>query len=354
MVWKEPGKDKDPWDGERRSPELEQWLRRLQQRWSSLFGRRRRREQPTVVLWWLIPVVLAAWLLSGCYVVDEGDRGVELLFGRYRDTVTPGLHWNAPWPIGASEIVSGVEQGAAYVRGYGALVTADGAAISVEVAVHYRIVDLPQFLYGNANPNDGPGAAAILGTLTDAAVSAAVAHAGFNSLSTTAADAVADDARGQLTESLLNYRTGLEVTKLELRKFAVPAAVASAHTLVHQAEADAARQADEARLYADDLLPRARGEADSRLAAAKAYAAKVVQDADGDVTAFQQVLPAYRRAQAVTRDTLYLDTYEDILNHVDKVVVLGRKGQVTLSLDKPFAPDKPAAAAKPKHGSGGG
>jgi membrane protease subunit HflK len=284
--------------------------------------------------------------------VEDGDRGVDLLLGRYQDTVSSGLHWNAPWPIGVTQIVNGVDQGADYVRGYDSLVTADGNTVSVEVSVHYQIVDLPQFLFGNANPNDGPAAAAILGTLTDGAVSAAIARTNFNPLFEPEAEATANDARAQLSESLQNYRTGLQVIRLQLRKFAVPAAVVSAHTTGRQAQADADKQADEVRVYTDDLLPRARGDADAHIADARAYAVKVVQEAQGDVAAFEQVLGAYRQAPAVTRETLYLDTYEDILTHVDKVVVLGRKGQVTLSLDKPFQADK-QAAVKPKDSEAG-
>lgn len=359
MVWKEPGKDKDPWDsGEQRSPDLEKLVDSLHKRLTALFGggRRRGRRKYNQSALWLIPLFLILWLISGCYVVDAGDRGVNYLFGCYRDTVTPGLNWHLPWPLGSDEIVAGVDAGADYVRGYPSLVTADGNAVSIEVSVHYQIVNLPQYLFANANPGDGPAAGGILAKLTDAAVSAAVAHAGFTDMFGGDLDSVESTAHEQLLASLRRYDTGLAVSRLELHKLYVPPAVVSAYAAVHQAQDDSRKQVDEAQAYAGDLLPRTHGEADARIAAANAYATEVVQRATGDAAAFGQLLPAYRRAPAVTRESLFLDTFEQILKQVDKVVVLSAKGRVTLSFEHPGqqVPAAATAPAKPKASSGGG
>lgn len=348
MVWKEPGKDKDPWeDGGQAAPDLDKFVGDLHKRFSGLFRRRRRGRHRHRLLLWLIPAALLGWLLTGCYVVDSGDRGMEFLLGRFQVVTAPGLHWHAPWPLGAAEVVAGVDRGADYVRSYNTLLTADGDAVTAEVAVHYRITDLPQYAFGDASPADGAGAADVLGKLTDAAVSQAVAEAKLASLLDKGADAAASTVDAALTAALKRYPIGIEVNRVSFTKVAAPAPLAAAYAAVQQAEVQAQQQSDAADAYAADLLPKARGEADARVEAARGYASGLVKRAEGDAAAFADVLAAYRRAPAVTREALYLSTYEQILGQVDRVVVVGKDGHVTLTLGKPEpatkAPPKPAA-----------
>jgi membrane protease subunit HflK len=318
----------------------------------SIFGRRRRRQARLVAYLWLCVILLAGWALSGLYVVDAGDRGVSMLLGRYHATTAPGLHWHAPWPLGSSEIVSSVDPGIDYVRGYSSLLTADGNIVSAEVSVHYQIVDVRQYLFGSAGPGD------VLANLTDAAVSVAVARTTLTNLLGRGVEGTEADARRRLAEDLQHYPAGLIVTQLQIRKLQVPGAASTAYAAVRQAEQDAQKQGDEARAYADDVLPRARGEAESRVEAARAYAEDAVKRAQGEADGFGQLVVAYHRAPAVTRESLFLSTYEQILAQVDKVVVLGKGGQVTLSLERPAAqaaaPQQPKrkAAAGPSGGGG--
>lgn len=346
MVWKEPGKDKDPWDdGGQASPDLEKLVAGLQKRFRSLLSRRRNRRIRGVTYLWLIPLLLAAWLISGLYVVAPGDRGVDLILGRYQAMTLPGLHWHVPWPLGSRQILADFDQGADYVRGYNTLLTADGDAVTAEVVVHYRIIDPPTYLYATASTGGGSAAVEVLGNLSDAAVSEAVAAVPMSELFGRGVDAVESDVRARLVDTLKSRDTGLEVTQVELRKVSMPGPVAAAYAGVRQAELEAQKQADEARAYAADVLPRARGEADSRVDAARAYAETVVVHAQGDVVGFKDVLAAYQRAPEVTRESLTLSTFEEILSHVQRVVLVAKDGHVTLSLDKPAS-----TATKPEVG----
>lgn len=348
MVWKEPGKDKDPWEeGSHAAPDLDKLVGDLHKRFSGLFRRRRRGRQRHPLLLWLMPVALLGWLLTGCYAVDTGDRGMEFLLGRFQAVTAPGLHWHAPWPLGAAQVVTGVDQGADYVRSYNTLLTADGDVVSAEVAVHYRITDLPRYVFGAASTADGAGAGDVLGKLTDAAVSGAVARTKLADLLGTGADAAASVVDTGLTAALERYPIGIEVSRVSFTKVAAPAPLAAAYAAVREAEVQAQQQSDAADAYAADLLSKARGEADGRVDAAKAYAAGLVKRAEGDAAAFADVLAAYRRAPAVTRESLYISTYEQILGQVDRVVVMGKDGHVTLSLDKSALPPKASSNPKP-------
>lgn len=348
MVWKEPGKDKDPWeDGGQAAPDLDKLVGDLHKRFSGLFRRRRRGRRRHRLLLWLVPAALLGWLLTGCYAVDNGDRGMEFLLGRFQSVTAPGLHWHAPWPLGTAAVVADVDQGSDYVRSYNTLLTADGDVVTAEVAVHYRITDLPQYVFGDASPADGAGAADVLGNLTDAAVSGAVAQAKLAGLLSTGADGAAAAVDAALTAALKRYPIGVEVDRVSFTKVAAPAPLAAAYASVRQAEAASQQQSDAADAYAADLLPKARGEADGRMEAAKAYAAGLVKRAEGDAAAFADVLAAYRRAPTVTRESLYLSTYEQILGQVDRVVVMSKDGHVTLSLDKPGLPAKSPSNPQP-------
>jgi membrane protease subunit HflK len=365
MVWKEPGKDKDPWEGDTQSLDLERFLEDLHKRFSSVFRRRRRGRGRSPALYWLIPCAALAWLLTGCYVVDAGARGVDLFLGRLQSVTGPGLHWHAPWPLGDDTLVPGVDQGMDYVHGYGALLTADGNAANLEVTVHYRIVDLPRYLYANASPDGGSAPADVVGRFTDAAVSAAVAHASLVLLMGSGGGGVEDTVETSLSTRLGRYPLGVEVDRVSVAKVTAPAPVASAYAAVRQAETAARQQSDAADAYAADILPKARGEADARVDAARDYATGLVKRAQGDAAAFGDVLAAYRKAPSVTQESLLRTTYEQVLSQVDKVVVLGTDGHVTLSFDKPaetgkappvsapaaVSKGKPVAKAKP---SGGG
>jgi membrane protease subunit HflK len=178
-------------------------------------------------------------------------------------------------------------------------------------------------------------------------------------------DTVENATRARLTELLKGRGTGLEITQVELRKVSMPAPVAPAYAGVRQAQLDAQKQADESQVYEADVLARARGEADSRVEAAKAYAGAAVERAHGDAQAFTDLLAAYRRAPAVTRESLTFSTFEEILAHVQRVIVVNKDDHVTLSLEKPVASppapaaqkppsDKPTSPKPPAVGDGGG
>ena len=356
MVWKEPGKDKDPWGGDGEgSADLEKLVDDLQRRLSSVFGRRRRGRNRNRAALWLIPLAALAWLLTGCYLVDSGDRGVEFLLGRFQAVTSPGLHWHFPWPLGTRQTLQGVDQGADYVRGYATLLTGDGNAVAVEVTVHYRITDVPDYLFAHAGSAGANAAVDVLANLTDAAVSAAFVRSTTAELTGPGVDRV----EGVLHESLLGelklHPLGLEVQRVTLAKVSAPAPLASAYAAVRQAEVSAQRQSDAADAYAAEVLPKARGEADSRVDAARSEASDRVKHAQADAAAFGDVLAAYRRAPSTTRETLYLSTLEQIIGQVDRVVVLGKDGHVTLSIDgKPVVPASTSATKPPAPSPNGG
>jgi membrane protease subunit HflK len=338
MVWNEPGKNnKDPWDSGGHSPDLERLVKNLQRRLGMLFGGKRpgRKGMHPVSLLWIVPVLIIAWLASGCYTVGAGDRSIVLVFGRAGPVVPPGLHWHLPWPIGVQLTVNGVDQGRDYTHLYNQLITGDGSIVSIAVQVHYQISNLHDYLFKVAAPGaDETGSRTLFDGLVDNAVRAAVAHSTLADMLDNGSDKAEAEAHDLLQSALHQNDIGIAVTRLAFQRVDVPQEVASAYADVRKAKQDAQQAQDNARVYANRVVAEAQGASDADVTEANAYKITRRSEAQADVARFNEILNAYRTEPALTRDQLYLQTMQDVLGKVNKVVVDAKSGNVTVQ----FAP----------------
>jgi modulator of FtsH protease HflK len=349
MVWKEPGKDKDPWKSTERPPDLERIVKNLHKRLGWLFGGKRGGQQRfhLTSLWWLLPAMIVAWLVSGFYKVAPNDRGANFVFGRFTQAVSPGLHWHAPWPIGHADIIYGVD-GQDYTRSYNRLLTRDGNVVVVDAVLRYHVVDLKDYLFntatvGASTESADVGAKTLLGKLLDAAIRAAVIQNTLGDILASGRDAVEADAGKRLDGLLKSYDMGIAVTQLTFKRVSLPESVSTTDADVSAAQQDAEHAKAEAQAYANDLLPDVKSAADAKVAEAEIYRTTLVNQAQADTARFDAVLAAYRKAPALTRDTLYIQNMEEILANASKVVVDTRDGNVSVQLTEASQPEKPHA-----------
>lgn len=352
MVWKEPGKDKDPWNSSPQPADLERMLKNWQRRLSALFGGGRpgAHQFHATSLLWLIPLIVAAWLLSGFYRVTGNDRGVNFVFGQYTSTTLPGLHWHLPWPVGHSTIIAGAG-GRDYSRHYNRLLTGDGNVVSVDAVVNYHVTDVRDFLFATATPGldiagADSGAKVLLAALADSAIRAAVAHATLADMQGAGREQVESNARARLAADLAQYHSGVDMTRLVFQKVGVPEAVASSYDEVQQAEQDSRAAQAEAQAYAENQLPMATSTATQQVQQAQLYKTELLAQAEADSARFNTVLAAYKRAPGLTRDQLYFETMEEVLGRVHKVVMDGKSGNVTVYFSPPPNAAAPAAGGK--------
>ena len=350
MVWNEPGKDKDPWNSGNRPADLEQMVKNLQRRLGALFGGKGggRRGFQAGSLLWLIPVIVAAWLVSGFYTVAGNDRGINYLFGRYTGTTQAGLHWHFPWPMGRMQIISGLGS-RTYTRSYNRLLTGDGSVVTVEATVNYHVADVPRYLFNTANPGQVPGAAdsgvqMLLNSLADSAIRDTVAQSKLADMLGNGREKAETGALQLLSTALGRYDTGLAVTRLVFQKVAVPDAVSAAYAEVRKARESSRQARNDAQVYADELVPQSRDEAAVKLREAETYKSTLIIRAQGDTARFEEILAAYRRAPALTRDELYFHTMEEVLGNVKKVVVDASSGRVSVYIGEPFSTPLPTRA----------
>lgn len=322
MGWNEPGgdKDQDPWgkSGDKEGPpDLDDILRRMQQGFGGLFGRRRTSgtgdHVPSATML-LVILGLILWLVFDMtYTIDQQERGIVLRFGAYVTTLQPGLSIRLPHPI-EEVIVINVGQ-VRSITHKSVMLTQDENIVDVEVAVQWRIKDPVAYRFNV----DAPDA-----TLHQAAESAVREVIGKSEL-----DFVLTEGRGQIAQSqqvliqqiMDEYHTGIEILGVKMQPAKPPEEVKSAFDDAIKAREDEQRLVNEAEAYRNDIIPRARGAAARLREEANAYKARVVARAEGDASRFVQQLAEYEKAPEITRQRLYLEAMETVLSHTGKVLL---------------------------------
>ena len=325
MAWNESGNNKNPWNqggGDKGPPDLDQVVRDLQRRLSSMFGGKRGGGEgggrvgapgggigPGLI----VGAALVVWLLTGFYRVDDAERGVVMTFGEYSTTTLPGLHWRIPWPVQTVEKVnvSQVDRFPLRMR----MLTRDETLVQVDLAVQFRRTDPVAFLFNVRNPEE---------TLADVSESAIREVIGKNDLDFILTEGRAEVAQRtqQVIQSTLNaYSTGIEVTQVSLQEANFPQQVQAAVPDAIKAREDFERLQLEAQAYANDIVPRARGAAARQIEDAMAYRDRLIAVAEGESDRFVALLEAYELAPMVTRQRLYLETMEEVLGRASKVIM---------------------------------
>jgi modulator of FtsH protease HflK len=302
-------------------------------------------------------VLLAAlglWLSLGVYTLGPGEAAIVLRLGRHVETVVgEGFHLALPPPLVTREIAhvgmvrnedfgftSGVPaagENAAAERAAAvhesSMQTSDNNIVRVSFSVQYRIRDPYQARFRIAD--------------SSAVVRAAAAAAMREVVGRMTVDAVWRERRDVLTaetsellQTILDgYDAGLEILTVALRDVQPPEAVRAAFDDVVAATQDASRLVNEAEGYRNQRIPGARAEAIEMTESAGGYRDAVVAEATGEAARFIALVTEYRKAPAVTRKRLYLETMESVLPGVEKVIV--KPGQVV-----PYLPLDRAGAGK--------
>ena len=345
MAWNEPGSDnRDPWgqgNGQNGPPDLDDLIKDLKKKFSGFLGGGGRKSagggggggMPSLggKSWGLIVLVLGLlWAASGFYVVEQGEQGVELQFGQYKQVTEAGLRWHLPYPVEAVEIVN-VQQIRTVEVGYRSntrsnqfatvpqealMLTKDENIIDIQFAVQYDIKD-PRFLLFNVSENLDQ----VVRQATESSVREVVGRNTMDFAITGGRAEIAQETRLLLQNILDRYTTGINVKAVEMQNAQPPSEVKGAFDDAVKAREDEVKFRNEAEAYANDIIPRARGSASRVLQEAQAYQASVVAKAQGEASRFTQVLNEYHKAPGVTRDRLYIDAMEQVLSRSTKIMI---------------------------------
>ncbi|CUA97030.1 protease FtsH subunit HflK [Thiomonas bhubaneswarensis] len=288
----------------------------------------------------LILIGVLGWLGSGFFIVQEGQQAAVTRFGKLAYITDAGFHWRLPYPFEADEIVNvsqvrSVEVGrGGEVRATGlpesAMLTEDENIVDVRFAVQYRIDNVVDYLYNNRSPDDAVSQAA------ETAVREVVGNKTLDYVLYEGREQVASDVQALTQKILDRYKTGIVITTVTLQNVQPPEQVQAAFDDAIKAGQDRERLKNEAQAYANNVIPRAQGTASRLIQDAEAYKAQVVAQAQGDTSRFDLILQQYEKAPQVTRERMYLQTMQDILSNVSKVMVDSRNNNnlLYLPLDK--------------------
>lgn len=272
--------------------------------------------------------VVAVYLASGIYRVQQDEKAVILRFGKWVNTTEPGLRYRLPFPFEEdikikTTAVNQVEIGfrtdargiAQDVESESRMITGDKNFIDVDFAVYWMIKDPAAFLFNVRNP---------IQAVKDAAESAmrdVMGNTPIQRAMTDGREEIAGSVRDLLQSILDSYNAGIKITSVAPKSMDSPKPVVDAFNEVLRASADRDRLKNEAETYRNNIIPVARGEAEKINQDALAYKESVVNKAKGDAQRFTSVYDSYKLAKDVTTTRLYLETMEEVLKNSSKIVL---------------------------------
>jgi len=265
------------------------------------------------------------WGMSSFYTVKPEEQSVELFLGEYSSTGNPGLNF-APWPFVTAEVIQVTREQTEDIgvgaRGSdaGLMLTGDENIVDIDFQVVWNINDPAKFLF---NLRD---AELSIRAVSESAMREIIAQSDLAPILNRDRASIAERLQDLIQLTLDSYDSGVNIVRVNFDKADPPQQVIDAFRDVQAAEQERDRTQKEADAYANAALAAARGEAAQTLEEAEAYRAQVVNQAEGEASRFKAVLSEYEKAPEVTRKRLYLETMEEVLGRVDKVIIDEQSG----------------------------
>ena len=362
--WQGGGGNRGPWgQGPRgggngqQPPDLEELLRRGQDKFRNLLPGGAEWGGRSILL--AIGAIILLWLASGFYRVEPDEQGVVLRFGKFTTATQPGLNYHLPYPIetvltprvtsvnrvdvGFVATAPGRAVANRDINEESLMLTGDENIVDIDFTVFWVIKDPTSFLFSTQNPE------AAVKAVAESAMREIVGKTPIQSALTEGRAAIEQATQKLMQETLDSYGTGVLIRQVQMQKVDPPAAVIDAFRDVQAARADLERSRNEAEAYANDIIPRARGEAEQMIQQSEAYRQEVVARSQGEAARFTSVYNEYTRAKDVTAQRIYLETMEQVLKDMNKIVIDDKAaGGVT-----PYLP-LPELQRRPNGGNGAG
>ncbi|GLY59722.1 cell division protein FtsH [Pectobacterium brasiliense] len=266
------------------------------------------------------------WAATGFYTIKEAERGVVTRFGKFSHLVGPGLNWKPTFIDSVRAVnVESVRE----LATSGVMLTSDENVVRVEMNVQYRVTQPEQYLFSVTNADDS------LRQATDSALRGVIGKYTMDKILTEGRTIVRTDTQRVLEETVRPYNMGITLLDVNFQTARPPEEVKAAFDDAIAARENEQQYIREAEAYANEVQPRANGQAQRILEESRAYKTRTVLEAQGEVARFARVLPEYKAAPEITRERLYIETMERVLSHTRKVLVNDKGGNLmVLPLDQ--------------------
>ena len=344
MAWNQPGnngQDRDPWGSSNNNggnsggnnnnkggrdqgpPDLDDIFRKLSKKLSSLGGKgggsggndnSGTTKGPGFsgrIVGIAVVAVVVIWAASGFYTIKEAERGVVTRLGKLSHIVQPGLNWK---PTFIDEVTPVNVESVRELAASGVMLTSDENVVRIEMNVQYRVTDPAAYLFSVTNPDDS------LRQATDSAVRGVIGKYTMDKILTEGRTIVRSDTQRVLEETIRPYKMGITLLDVNFQAARPPEEVKAAFDDAIAARENEQQYIREAEAYTNEVQPRANGQAQRLLEDARAYSARKVLEAQGEVAGFAKLLPEYKAAPEITRERLYIETMEKVLGHTRKVL----------------------------------
>jgi membrane protease subunit HflK len=329
MVW-DP---KDPW-GKKPDP-LEEAFKQAQSQFKDLFPAGGLKNLlPSGGVWNLAVAALLIFLVwQSVFIVAPDEEGVVKRFGVPVRTVEPGPHFKIPIAetvlqpkvaklyrveVGFRTNQQGRQQ---MVPQEALMLTGDMNILAIEFIVQYKIKEARNFLFNVADIHETIGKAA------EASMREVVGKSKIDEALTTGKAVIQQDTMTLLQTILDQYQSGVQIAAVQLQDVDPPEAVAAAFKDVTNAKEDREKLINQAQGYRNDIIPRAKGEAAELVNRARGFAQARVNRAQGETNRFLATLKEYNQAKDVISKRIYIETLEEILPNMEKIIIDGKGGE---------------------------
>ena len=342
MSWSDNNNNNNPWgssggNGRNQGPDIDNVIRDLQNKFKgfvpgSFFGK-------------LGPIVLFVafiliWFATGFYRVLPDEQGVVLQFGKFIKTTQPGLNYHIPYPVEraltpkvtkVNRIEIGYRQSpdnrTTQIRDVpeeSLMLTGDENIVDIDFSVFWIINDAGKFLFNVQVPE------LTIKEAAETSMREVIGQSKIQSIFTEGRTEIEDKARVLIQSIVDDYQMGVTITQVQTQKADPPGEVIDSFRDVQAARADLERQRNEAEAYANDIIPRARGEAEEILQNAEGYKQKVIADSEGKAARFLSIQSEYAKAPVVTKQRIFYETMESVFGDMDKIIIDKNSGQGVL------------------------
>tara|TARA_B110000008_G_scaffold167958_1_gene167884 strand:- start:2566 stop:3531 length:966 start_codon:yes stop_codon:yes gene_type:complete len=288
----------------------------------------------------LVGIALLLWMLTGIYVVGPDEVGVVQTFGKYSRAAQSGLNYHFPFPFEkvSTPKVTEVKRIEIGFRTVGKnqyqtitreslMLTGDENIVDAEMIVQYKIKDPVAYTFNFIEPELTVRQAA------EASLRTVVGRNNIDEALTSGKFMIQEEAKELIQDILDKYNTGILVDAVQLQDVGPPEQVVAAFKDVASAKEDKNRMINQAEGYRNDIIPKARGEAQAEIREAEGYKEARIARAEGDVSKFNSVLKEYRKSKEVTEIRMFLETAEEVLSNREKIIVPdGKEGSNLINL----------------------
>ena len=333
--WGAPNKNnKQP--GSNNPDDMEDLAKKFQDGLKNMFGGSSKTPDVKKPITLFIIGAIAVWALSGFYRVDADEQGVVLRFGKYTNMTQPGLNYHLPFPIesvvtpkvsrvnridvGFRSSGEGSRAAIADIKEESAMLTGDENIVDINYSVFWVIKDASKYLFNVQDP---------IGTIkvvAETAMREVIARKKIQVILTQGRAEIENEVQKIMQQILDSYGSGVDITQVQAQKSDPPTQVIDSFRDVQAAKADKERAQNEAEAYANDVIPRARGEAAKITQEAEGYKREVVAQAEGEASRFIAIYNEYAKAKTVTQERMYLETMEKVLSGVNKIIIDKQSG----------------------------